>query len=288
MKTWNSIAIVGVGLIGGAIGQAVLKRKLAKKVVGIGRSSASLEKAIATGAATSTTTDLSLGVADADLVIVCTPVDQIVDISCQSAKACRPGTIITDAGSTKANLVRKLDEMAKSSNGSWPAEVRFVGSHPIAGNEKRGPQPATGDLFVDRVVVVTPTAATRREDCDALRQFWSAIGARVIEMSPDEHDQRLAVTSHLPHLVSSAIAAATPEEYVTLTAGGWLDTTRVAAGDPELWRQIMLSNREHLLAALDRFETTLGALGEALRKGDAEQLQKLLAEAKHVRDAVGS
>lgn len=283
---WNQVSIVGVGLIGGAIGLGLLKRKLCREVVGIGRQAASLETAQRVGAISSFTLDLAAGVQDADLVVICTPVGQIVDRVCQAAAACRAGALITDAGSTKEKIVAELS--AARNSPAWPREVRFVGSHPLAGNEKRGPEHAQADLFQNRVVVVTPDELTRAEDCRRIREFWSDLGARVVEMSAAEHDRALAVTSHLPHLISSAIAGATPEEYVTLTAGGWLDTTRIAAGDPQLWQQIMLSNRENLLAALDRFEGTLAALRRALADGHATQLEQLLAEAKNIRDAVGS
>jgi prephenate dehydrogenase len=137
-------------------------------------------------------------------------------------------------------------------------------------------------------VVITPTSQSQSKNVQRLEAFWSGLGANVIQMSAEEHDSALAMTSHLPHLAAAAIAGATPERYVTLTAGGWQDTTRIAAGDPVLWRQIMLSNRENLLAALGQLTTLLDAWRAALEAQDATELERLLTEAKRIRDAVGS
>lgn len=287
MRTWNEVAILGVGLIGGSIGLALRKRGLARSVVGIGRSDATLETALAAGAITRGTKILADGVQAAELVIVCTPVGAIVEHVQATALACPRGCLITDAGSTKQMIARSL-EQAAGTDGRWGRDVRFVGSHPLAGNEKRGPQHASPDLFVNRTVIVTPGEHTSREDCEAIGEFWRALGARLVEMSPEEHDRAVAATSHVPHLVAAAIASSTPEEYVTLTAGGWLDTTRIAAGDPELWQQILLGNRTNVLEALARCEAMLDRFRRAVEQADDVMLRELLAQAKKLRDAVGS
>jgi prephenate dehydrogenase len=287
MKTWNRVAIIGVGLIGASIGAALLRRKLAGQVIGIGRRIESLDEAKQLGAITHLTTDLASGVADAELVVVCTPVAQIVEHVRAAAAACPEGALITDAGSVKTDIVAEADA-ARQSDPAWRRGVRFVGSHPMAGAEKRGPGASSADLFVDRVVVVTPGEHSRREDCHELEAFWRSLGARVVDMSAAAHDRAVATTSHAPHLIASAIAAATPEEYVTLTAGGWLDTTRIAAGDPELWRQILLSNRANVLASLERFEQALAAMRSAIEGSAGEDLEQLLREGKRIRDAVAS
>jgi prephenate dehydrogenase len=287
MKTWDKVAIVGVGLIGGSIGLGLLQRQLARVVVGIGRRPESLREAEQQGAVTSSTCDLAAGLAEADLVVVCTPVGRIADDVVQAATLGPTGSLITDAGSTKAEIVAQVEAAARD-NPAWQSGVRFLGSHPLAGNEKKGPLHARADLFEGRVAVVTPTAQTSDRDRRLLEDFWTGLGARVVEMSPEEHDKRLAATSHLPHLVASAIAATTPEEYVTLTAGGWLDTTRIAAGDPDLWRQILLSNRANVVEWLERLERKLADFKQSLAAGRGEELHQLLTEAKRIRDAVGS
>ncbi len=287
MKAWNCVLIVGVGLIGGSVGLALRSRKLAQKIIGAGSRRSTLEAAHTLGAITEIATDLNSAAAEADFVVVCTPVGQIVEQVRQIALKCRPGTLITDAGSTKAQIVREL-EQAAGADLAWQREVRFVGSHPLAGNEKRGPQNATSELFASRTVILTPTRRTRSEDCEVVSGFWTGLGACVRRMEAEEHDRALAATSHFPHLVASAIAASTPQQYVTLTAGGWRDTTRIAGGDPNLWRQIMLSNRSNMLASLDRFAAMLTEWRKALDANDAAELERLLTEAKRIRDAVGS
>jgi prephenate dehydrogenase len=269
-----------VGLLGGSIGQALIRRRLAGQVVGVGRRAAALRAARRLGAISAGTTDLARGVRRADLVVLCVPVDQIAPLACAAAHHGPPQMVITDVGSTKAAVCAAIE-----SAGSVP---RFVGSHPLAGSEKTGVEHARSTLLKGRLVVVTPTPATDAAACREVELFWTRLGARVHRLSPAEHDQALAVTSHLPHLAAAAIAAATPEEYLTLTASGWRDTTRVAAGDPTLWRQIVLSNRAHALAALALLDERLAELRAALVRGDAARLEELLNLAKCKRDAVGS
>jgi prephenate dehydrogenase len=281
MQRWNRVAIVGVGLIGGSIGMALRQRGLAKHVTGIGRRPESLRVAKRVGAVDSTSTSLPRGVAEAELVIVCTPVEQIVAHVRQAAQTCEQHALITDAGSTKASIVGGLD-------GSLPRGVRFVGSHPLAGSEKSGPGVASATLFEGRTVVITPSVASQRRDVQAVSRFWKALGARTVECTPEEHDAALAASSHLPHLIASALAAATPEACLPLAATGWADTTRIAAGDPQLWTQIFCDNRRHLLGALAAFEQTLADLRAAIERNDRRTLTKRLQEAKHKRDAVGS
>jgi prephenate dehydrogenase len=278
---YKTVTIVGVGLIGGSIGLALRERKLAKWVVGVGRRAASLRKAKQLGAVNETTQRVEQGVAEADLVVVATPIAAIVDHVRAASSVCRPGTLITDAGSTKATIVARL-------NGELSNGVRFVGSHPLAGSERSGPEAATANLFEGRVVVVTPSRTTAKGAAEEVADFWSGLGATVFMMSPEEHDAALASTSHLPHLVASLLAGATAKADLPLTATGWEDTTRIAAGDPELWAQILFDNRAYVLKSLARFEKTMRKAKAAIERGDAKTLQKLLAEAKAIRDAVGS
>ena len=284
MSPFNSIAIVGVGLIGGSIGLATRARKLAREVVGIGRSAERLDQARRIGAIDRGTTNLAEGVARADLVVVCTPVATIADRVQDAAKAAPANAVLTDAGSTKGELVAKLD----SNVNAVASGPRFVGSHPLAGDHRTGCEFARADLFENRTVIITPTSASGSFAVATVREFWRALGGRVVEMSPEAHDQALAITSHLPHLVASALSATTPKEHLPLTAGGWQDTTRVAASDPELWRQIFVANRHAVVEAIERFHLSLDALREALRTGDDQELLKLLQEAKQIRDALGN
>jgi prephenate dehydrogenase len=280
MKHWNTVAIVGVGLIGGSIGLALRERKLAGEVVGIGRRPVSLKRACTSGALDRATIDIGEGVNRAELVVVCTPVASIAEHVRAAAAACPVGALITDAGSTKASIVRSL-------NGALPRSVAFVGSHPLAGSEKNGCQHARGDLFEGRVVVVTPTRRTTEDDVQRTADLWSALGASVLVMSPSAHDRALAATSHLPHVIAAALSRATALHDLPLTAGGWRDSTRIAGGDVELWQQILLDNRDNVLKAVTRFEKSLAGFRTAIESGDKRRLSKLLMEAKSIRDALG-
>ena len=281
MKRLSTVAIVGTGLIGGSIGLAVRKFALAEMVIGVGRRQATLRIARRVGAVTNTTVDLAKGVEEAELVIVCTPVGQVVEHVRQAARHCRPGTLITDVGSAKGPIVSALD-------GTLAGECRFLGGHPLAGSEKTGPGNAQAELFDGRLAILTPTRNTRAEDFDLLEGFWQGLGSVVVQMSAEEHDRGVAVTSHLPHVAAAALAAAVPEDLFRLSGTGILDTTRLASGDPALWRQILTLNREHVLSALEQYGKQLAAMHAALRDDNQTELERLLSVAKKNRDALGS
>jgi prephenate dehydrogenase len=281
LPKWDRVAIVGVGMIGGSIGLELLRQGLTNHVVGIGRRPQTLAVAHELEMVTETTTDLDGGAHDADLVIVCTPVDQIADQVLQAAKVCRPGALLTDAGSTKAGIVRSIERRL-------PRGSRYIGSHPLAGSERSGPAAASSGLFLNRMVVVTPTKKTSRATVDEACALWTSLGASVVTMTPIAHDRALAATSHLPHLVAAMLTAATPTKHLSLVAKGWLDTTRIASGDAHLWRQIFASNRAEVLTALARYEKVLAACRKAIARSQFKQLEQILNKAKRMRDAVGS
>jgi prephenate dehydrogenase len=276
------VAIVGVGLIGGSVGLALVARRLAREVIGIGRSAVSLAEAKRAGTVTRTTLDLAAGVAEADVVLVATGVGSIPGLLDAIDAAVRPGTLITDAGSTKASIVSAWEKRRRSRRG------RFVGAHPIAGSHRRGPAAARADLFDGRVTVVTPAAATPGADADEVGGFWAGLGSNVLMMPPRDHDRLLAATSHAPHLLAAAIAAATPAEARQFTAGGWRDTTRIAAGDPGLWADILLDNAAGVASAVSRIAAVTERMLSAIEKGDRRKLVALLQRAKDERDALGS
>jgi prephenate dehydrogenase len=279
---WPTVTIVGVGLIGGSAGLALGRRGLAEQIIGVGRSEASLAVARDRGAITAATTDLAAAVAAADFVLVATRVGLIGAQLEQIDAAVRPDTLITDAGSTKQSIVAAWERSRPSRRG------RFVGSHPLAGSHERGPQAADAELFIGRLAVLTPVAETPPDDIAAVRQFWTALGAETEELAPADHDRLLAAASHAPHLVAAALAAATPAAARPLTAGGWRDTTRVAAGDPELWTDILLDNAAAVAGQLDAVATGIDQLRQAITAGDRQALTDLLTLAKESRDALGS
>jgi len=286
MAEYDTVAIVGVGLIGGSIGLALRERRLAQRIIGIGRRQISLDAARDVGAIDHGVTSLATGVSEAQLIVVATPVDKIAERVIQAAAACPASALITDAGSTKANIMAAVDA-GLASRRSGP---RFVGSHPLAGDHRTGPESARADLFDDRTVVITPTEHTRPAAETETRGFWQSLGANVVTMSPGQHDTTLAMTSHVPHLLAWALAAATPQEFLRLTASGWRDTTRIAAADPTLWVPIFAANKQPVLDALDRVMHLLGNLRETLDQGDYEGLVAILetaAKRKRDRNALG-
>ncbi len=286
MAEYDTVAIVGVGLIGGSIGLAMRERKLARHIIGIGRRQNSLDTARKVGAIDQGVTNLAAGVAEAQLLIVATPVDTIAERVVQAAAAAPPGCLITDAGSTKESIVTTVDAALASRRGG----PRFVGSHPLAGDHRTGSQHARADLFDGRMVVITPTEATRPAAVTEASGFWQSLGANVTTMTPARHDAALAITSHLPHLVAIALTSATPTEYLPLTASGWRDTTRIAAADAKIWQPIFAANRECVLDALELMSQSLGRLRESLEHGDNETLIATLeaaAKKRRDRDALG-
>src|SRR3954468_20893810 len=286
MVEYDTVAIVGVGLIGGSIGLAMRERRLAQKIIGVGRRQISLDVARKVGAIDHGVTSLGTAVAEAQLVVIATPVDTIAERVIQVAAKCPATSLITDAGSTKEAIVAAVDAgLAGRRIGP-----RFVGSHPLAGDHRTGPEHARADMFEGRVVVITPTEHTRTAAETEVVGFWQALGANVEKMGPARHDEALALTSHLPHLAAVAMAAATPSALLHLTATGWRDTTRVAGGDPNLWLAILTANRQHVLDGLDILGQTIGNLRESLEQGDNESLLSILeaaAKKKRDRDALG-
>ncbi|MGA0038445.1 MAG: prephenate dehydrogenase [Pirellulales bacterium] len=278
---WSTVAIVGVGLIGGSLGRALLSRRLCQRVIGVGRSEASLAEALNRELVTEVSCDVA-SVREADFVVVATAVGSIPAMLDAVDAHVAEGTLITDAGSTKQSIVTSWQRKKASRRG------RFVGSHPIAGSHLRGPAAADGSLFDGRVAVVTQTPSTSDGDVDDVGTLWASLGSTVFVMSPREHDRILATTSHAPHLLAAAIAAVTPQNNLRFTAGGWRDTTRVAGGDAELWADILLDNAPQVTRTVQQINGFTQRMLDALAAGDRRRLVRLLTTAKDKRNALGS
>jgi prephenate dehydrogenase len=257
---------------------AALRRGVVRDVMGIHPDSDPPDLAIRLGATTGQTYVIEEGVAGVDLVVVCTPAGEVTVRGRVAATHCRPSTVITDVASTKSQIVETMEDLP----------VRFVGGHPLTGSHESGVEAARPDLFERQRVVLTPSDQTDLAALEYVERFWQALGAETLRLSPEEHDRALAAASHLPHWVAAALSAATPPEYFPFVAGGWKDTTRIAAGNVEMWRDIFSANREHLLAAHDRFVGKLDQFREALQKNDIDALVQLLEQGKENRNAVGS
>lgn len=277
---WEKVLIVGVGLLGGSIGWALRQRKLAKQVVGVGRTGKPPTGAVQMGALDAAETELVAAARDADLVICCAPVQQIPELILQCSRGMHPEGLLTDVGSTKRTIVEQIQRVAPG--------LPFVGSHPLAGGTGSGYEHARPDLLEGRLVIVTPGTHTTQNQIERVEQLWTTLGAHTCLMSPADHDAALAQTSHLPHILAAALSAATPRNLLPLTATGWRGTTRIAQGNAKLWRQILEENRLPALQALKNFGKVLEHWQLALESGDGDALEQLLVDGKATRDALGS
>jgi prephenate dehydrogenase len=274
----TTLAIVGVGLLGGSLALAARRRQVAARFIGVDDQPSSLDHALRRGLI-DTAVDLPAAAATAEMIVFCTPVDCIASQILAAAPHCQPGCLLTDVGSTKAPIVRGVE-------GRLPPGIAYVGSHPLAGSEKNGVAHADAALFEDRQVIVTPTPHTAPAAVERTTSFWQALGATVRLMDPEAHDRALALTSHLPHLAASALAGVLPPELFALTATGFRDTTRLAASNPALWSAILQSNAAAILEALDRYGEQLERFRAALAANDRAALEALLTEGKRNKDAL--
>ncbi len=280
---FQKITIVGVGLLGGSIGLAVRRRGLADEVAGYVRREAVVAECEKFGAADYATTDLLAAVSNANLVVLCTPLAQMRSLVRQLLPALRRGAIVTDVGSVKVSVVHDVETLIQK------AGAHFIGSHPMAGGEKMGVAAARADLFENAVCVVTPTKKSNPMALKKVEQFWKMLGSRVLRLVPENHDLLVSRSSHLPHVTAAVLANLVlnpmlPGEQSKLCATGFRDTTRIASGSPEMWRDIALANRKNLVRALDTFVKDLQKVQRALKSSDAKALAQFFEQAKQRRD----
>ena len=273
---WRRVAIIGVGLMGGSLGLALKSRDLAGTVVGMGRRKRSLLAARRRGACDEITTDAAAAVHDAEVVVLATPVGAVVPLIKGAAAALNPQAVVTDLASTKSHIVRAVETALRQE------QVRFVGGHPLVGSDRKGVEHARGDLYEGATVILTPIESTDPRALEVVTDLWQAVGAKVALLSPEEHDAILAQTSHLPHLVCAALINALAGGWGRYVGPGFLDTTRIAASDPDLWKDVFLSNAAEVIRALARFRKEVQNLENALA-ADPDALQRLLARAQRVR-----
>jgi len=278
------LAIVGVGLLGGSVAKAVRARGAAREIVGVGRDLTRLQPAVADGAVDRITTNLAEGVRGADVVILGATVLANDALLPAVWAAVPPGACITDVGSTKRSIVREAERLAAERG-----DVHFVGSHPMAGAEKSGYAVARADLFERATVVVTPTKQGAEAATDTVTGLWRTLGARVVVWDAEAHDRGVAAISHLPHVVAWALVDAV-DRYepaaLDIVAGGFRDTTRIAAADPTVWREILLANRDEVAVSLGAFREALADLERLITVADPAALETYLARVKALRLAV--
>ncbi len=275
----ETVTILGVGLIGASLGRGLIARTGVRRVVGWGRNSEKLARAVELKAITDGTTVLADAVRDADLVVVCTPVGMIPELVREAAQHARPGTLLTDAGSTKAGLAREIERMELKN------ACRFLGAHPVAGKEDHSLEASDGGLFDGRLTVLTPVEDTPAEDVRQLTAFWQAVGSRVECMPPETHDAVLARTSHVPHALACVLAKIVPPELFPYAGTGYATTSRLARGSVDVWRDILLENANAVQNVLQDAAAELHALQAALQASDAGALERFLDAAKRNRDA---
>lgn len=274
--------IIGPGLIGGSLALALKARRAVGKTIAVARSEQTLLAARELGVADETTHDLGAAVAQADLVVLATPVLTIIAQLAAIAPHLQPRCLVTDVGSTKREICRAARE-------GLPAAVDFVGGHPMAGSEQTGVRAARADLFEGATWVLTPTEGVRPQAVDRARRLVAATGASALLLSPEEHDELAAAVSHVPHLLAAALAtqvgrlADDQAEVALMAAGGFRDLTRVAEGDPGLWRDILATNQGAAVRQMESLIETLQGLMVMLRRGDAEALREFLHQARGLR-----
>jgi cyclohexadieny/prephenate dehydrogenase len=277
--TPQRLSIIGVGLLGGSIGLAVKAAAMPCHIVGYGHRRSTLDKALASGAIDEAAGSIAEAVKGADLVILCTPVGLFRQNLTDIAPALAKGAIVTDVGSTKRGVVREAAE-------ALPRHCRFVGSHPMAGSEKRGVEFARADLFHGARCILTPDGSTDAAALASVDGFWRALGMKTTTLSPDEHDRLVCDISHLPHAVAASLVTMQQDDALPLAGKGFLDTTRIAGGDGTLWRDIFLENRDHLADSLTRFRATLDTFLKLLEAGNGDELAQWLDQAAARRAAL--
>jgi len=280
---FDRVTIVGLGLIGGSLARALRRASLCASVTGYGRREAALRQAVMDGVIDDYSLDVREAVDGADLVVLATPLSTTESLMRAMNEGLKPGCIITDVGSAKGVVV------AAARNALADRLPFFVPAHPIAGTEQSGVEASFAELFEDHVVIITPLAETDRDAGEKIAMMWRGTGARVVELDVEHHDEVLAATSHLPHvlvytLIDCLARMQDKQEIFDYAAGGFADFTRVASSSPEMWRDICLANSASLLAVLDRFEQHLERARQAIAAGEGDRLAEIFSRAKRARD----
>ena len=283
MKLFKKMTVIGVGLLGASLAKACKERGLVDEIVGYGRNRENLEKARTLKIIDHCATDLSEAVNDADLIVLCTPVSTIVPLIQSITAEISPGALITDVGSVKGPVVSDADKLV-------PEGIFFVGSHPIAGGENSGLEASTANLYQGARCIVTPTEKTNEEALEKISALWRAVGMNVINLSAEEHDFIFGAVSHLPHIVAyalmntlGALRTKDDREVTAFSGAGLKDITRIASSDPVMWRDICLSNRNHSLDLIDRFQIKLDEIRSIIEKGDGQTLKDEFVAANNYR-----
>jgi prephenate dehydrogenase len=276
MRLFRKVAIVGVGLIGGSIANALKKKGLAREVVGVSRHKQTLLLAKRLRVIDKGSQDINI-IRGADLVILATPVDTIIRLATKISPLVSKECIVSDVGSSKEKIVAKLEKI-------FP---RYIGTHPLAGSEKCGIANAHSVTFKDSLCIFTPTRHTDKKALETLKRLWGKLGAKLIFLTPETHDKILYFVSHLAHVASFSLIGVIPKGYLRFASSGLRDTTRIAASESTLWADIFLSNEKNVIRAVTHFQERLGQIKSAIKKQDKKRLIGILEEARGKRKILG-
>jgi len=276
MKLFNKVVIIGTGLIGGSLGLALKKKHLVSRITGLSRQKRNAALAKKAGAIDYVTDSLE-AVKDADLIILATPVEAIIEIALKIAKKIKKDCVVIDVGSTKEAIVSRLSRVIPN----------FIGCHPLSGSERRGVVNLKADIFRNSICIITPTVKTNKKILGKVSLLWRSLGSKVVFLSPREHDRILSFTSHLPHTVAFSLMGCIPDKFLGLSSTGLKDSTRISASDAILWSEVFLSNRRNLLISISAFQTKLAVLKLALERKNKKLLISILAAAKKKREKLG-
>lgn len=275
MRLFNKAAIVGTGLIGGSIGLGLKKQGLARQVVGVSRHKKTLSLAIKRGAIDKGSRGLNI-LKDADLLILAAPVKTIIALAPKISRLIRKDCFVTDVGSTKEEIVSVLSKLFPN----------YVGSHPLAGSEKRSVANAHHGIFKDSLCILTPVKDTDSRALKKINSLWKRLGLRTVLLSPSSHDKILSLVSHLPHIAAFSLINVVPSRYLRFASGGLKDATRIAASDSTLWLDIFLSNQKNTLKAISLLEGQLARIKSSIKKKEPDKLVRILKLAKKKRDSL--
>lgn len=272
MRIAHTIAIVGPGFIGGSLGLGIKKKHLCAVVLGVSRHKETILYAKKVLAIDHGAHDIH-SIKDADLVILATPIDSILSIAPRLARILKPSCVVTDVASAKAKIVARLEKIFPN----------YLGSHPMAGSEKHGILHAKAELFTHSLCILTPTRRTNKRTLAMVKNLWNALGARIVCLSPEEHDEIIAFVSHLPHAAAFSLINAIPLGYLRFSASGLRDTTRIASSDNKLWASIFLANRKKIVRGIASLEKELKQLKNILHNNDYALLARFLLKANKKR-----
>ena len=283
---FNKVTLIGIGLIGSSIARVIKRDKIARHLVAVAKSKKTIDTVLKLGIADSVTLDLSEAVKDADMVMLCSPLGTYKKIVREIGPNLKRGCILTDVGSVKGCVFEDIETEKLLG-------VNLVPAHPVAGTEYSGPEAGFEELFEGRWCVITPDKTASKESIEKICKLWKAAGSNVEIMDPNHHDQIMAITSHLPHLISYTIVGTATDlekslvsEVVKYSAGGFRDFTRVAASDPTMWGDIMIKNKEAVLEILQRFNEDLTALQRAIRWDEYDLIHDFFSKTRKIRKEV--